>query len=564
LLCAYWLATLAGLATACEPGVVVPSSAPISPTPSAPPENLIPTPFTPAPSNRAHTVTRLRRLGNPEIENVISDLLGARQKLTNAFLEDPKLSGYDNDVAALVVSETKLEELGVLAAQIADLLVTPARLHEIAPCDAGTARDACARNFITAAAQKLWGRRATDSESARLLALYATGSGASAHAEGIAQLVEAMLLSPHFIYRTELGEGAANAAGDVKLTGAETASAISFLATGARPDAQLLSAGLSGALDDPEVRSGEAQRLLGSAAGRRQMERFVRLWLGLDDVAVINKDLGVYPQFTPAVRQALDRELARFLDHVFADEAGRLDHLLGAAYSFPGPALAAIYGPDELLDPIGDFTRVRLDGKRRRGLLGGPAFLARHALISATNPVERGLVIRNRIFCQDVAPPPPEIAATPPPASDGTTTRSKYEAHVREPFCRACHQLMDPLGFGLEGFDPLGRIRSHEGKIPVDPRGEVVGTDVDGPFAGPAELAERLTKSAQVGRCLVQQFWRFAHGREVTDDDRAEIDHLAWRFAEGGRSLTKLALDVVARPNFNLRHLDLAPPGAAP
>ena len=291
-------------------------------------------------------------------------------------------------------------------------------------------------------------------------------------------------MSPYFVYRFELGQRIGPGAAEVQLNGPEIASSLSFLLRGARPDAPLLEHALAGRLADPAVRASEAQRLLGTAAARGQLAQFIRSWLGLLDVAATVKDLAVYPEFVPAVHQAMDRELEVFLDHVLANEQGRLDELLLADYSFPGPALAPIYGRD-LLGPIGEFTPVELR-PHRRGLLSSPGFLAAHALINQTNPVERGLIVRRRLLCQDVPPPPPDVLAQPPGGGNELTTRAKYEAHRRDPSCSACHQFIDPLGFGFENFDAIGRYRTKEGAHDVDASGEVVGTDVDGPFIGPA------------------------------------------------------------------------------
>jgi hypothetical protein len=544
------LAVAIGLGGAC--GKDTPPLPMTMPAPGVP---FVPTPAAPEPAPQAAGATRIRRLANVEIENVVSDLLGGPSGLTAGFLDDPRPHGYDTDADQLLVSESKFDELGAMAERVAAKLTDADHLGPAGPCPAGPTADACARRFIAATTRNSWGRLADPDEESRLLQVFGTGvaTGAAQNdmTAGLALVAEAILLSPHFVYRTELGSPAA--AGPTTLTGAEIASAISFLTRGARPDAPLLEAGLGGQLLEPATRAAHAARLLATPGGRHQMARFVRSWLGIDDVAVINKDLAVFPQFTPPLRQAISRELVTFLDHVFAEAGGRLDELLLADYTFPGPPESIIYGAGELLDPIGDFSRVRLDPARRRGLLSSPAFLARHALVGQTNPVERGLLVRSQILCMEVPPPPPSVQATTPMGGAETTTRSKYEAHQTDASCHGCHQFLDALGFGFEQFDPIGRFRSHEGANPVDATGVVVGSDVDGTFVGPAALAERLQKSAIVRRCLVQQLWQFAQGRELTAADQPEIDFLAWRFAQADASIPNLIETMVARPGFILR-----------
>jgi hypothetical protein len=507
-------------------------------------------------------LTRLRRLGNTEIENIVSNLTAGLSGTTRGFLPDPHPQGYDNDARALTVDEIKLEEFALVAQRVADHLTrSPDRLAMFAPCPAGATPEAlegCARGFIDGFGRKAWGRVVTEGERSRLLALYRGGSAGRDHAAGLGLVIEAMLLSPYFIYQSELGDPATRKGEEITLDGVETASALSFLVTGARPDQALLQAGLDGALAAPQARVEHARRLLGTPAGRRQLGRFVRAWLEIDDVGEINKDLAVFPAFNPEVRRALDREVSTFLDHVFSQNVGQpegkqLDQLFFADYTFPAPPLAFIYG-DDVLDPIGKHTRVRLRGDRRRGLLSSPAFLGRHALVGQTNPVDRGLLIRSRLFCQDVPGPPPGVNAVAPTGPIAPTTRGKYEAHVVNDFCRGCHQLMDPLGFGLEQFDAIGQFRTHEGTIAIDARGAIAATDVDGPFVGPVQLSERLLKSALFRRCLVQQLFRFALGREVEPaNDDGELDYLAYQLEQHGRNLTEVVIELVARPNFNLR-----------
>src|SRR5207249_3359779 len=153
--------------------------------------------------------------------------------------------------------------------------------------------------------------------------------------------------------------------------------------------------------------------------------------------------------------------------------------------------------PDAALAPI---YRADVDPSKRRGVLSLPAFLTQHSGVDATNPVDRGLFVRSRLLCQELGAPPLEAFKTPiPPATDvSTTTREKYEAHAKDPACASCHSMMDPIGFGFERFDAIGRYRTDEHGHEVDDGGNLGGTDVDGEFHGPAELARHLAGSDQV------------------------------------------------------------------
>jgi hypothetical protein len=525
--------------------------------PAPAPDGYVPTRQADLPNDaQAETPRRLRRLTNREIENVLADLLGARLDLTKGFLRDPDHDGYDNDAAALQVTASKVDEMAAAAERAGVYVSAPERLAQFAPCGAGEPAPACARRFATTLATRAWGRPPERDELDRLDRVFGAGVEGADYASGVALVAEAVLQSPHFLYRTELGDGPP-VEGRVRLTPYEIASAISFSITGSRPDPALLASAAAGELGNPSARDREARRLLATPPARRQLRGFLRAWLRLTDVAMINKDLGVYPVFTPKVRFAMDRELDTFLDAVL-DGSGKLDELVLADYSFPGPDLAPIYQGD-LLDPPGDFTRVRLDPHHRRGVLSSPAFLATHALVDQTNPVERGLMIRGSVLCQEVSPPPPGVVAVTPPGGAGVTTRAKYAAHSSNGFCHACHQLMDPIGFGFESFDTLGRFRTMDNGQPVDSSGELIGTDIDGPFNGPAELSERLPRSAIFRRCFVRQLWRFAEGRAAEGKDDPEIDGLAWRFEQAEHRIGELLVALVARPTFVWRKVEGTP-----
>ena len=496
---------------------------------------------------------RLRRLTNAEMENVITDLLGGQTLgATRGFLPDPRVAGFDNDAAALVVSESKLDELASAAERVGAALAAPGNLERLAPCPGGVAPEACARTFIAAAARRAWGRPAAEEEITGLLAVYATGAQTGGYRGGIALCTEAILLSPSFAYRAELGDGTA-AQGTTVLGEHEIASALSFLLRGSRPDRPLVAAAQAASLADPDERERQVLRLLATPAGRAQMERFLRAWLGLGDVGRINKDLGALPVFTPELRRAMDGTLTRFFQHVLEEEETRLDPLFLADYAFVTPELGALYGRDfPEASAAGD--RVTL-GPERRGILSSPAFLAQHADVGHTSPVARGLVVRARLLCQDVPPPPSDVPTPSPKGENGETrtTRQSFEAHAADPFCASCHRLIDSLGFGFEAFDTLGRYRTEEAGQPVDSRGQVLETDVDGPFQGPAALAHRLIRSAMFRRCFVEQLYRYTTGRPVAPADKAEIDYLAHRFEQSGHRIDALLVAIARRPTFILR-----------
>jgi hypothetical protein len=147
------------------------------------------------------------------------------------------------------------------------------------------------------------------------------------------------------------------------------------------------------------------------------------------------------------------------------------------------------------------------------------------------------------------------VVAQTPTGSPGQTTRQKYEAHSKDARCQACHQYMDPIGFGLENYDLLGRYQTKEGTAVIDASGVLVGTDVDGPFTGPAALAQHLMKSAAFRRCFVKNLWRFSEARAAESEDDPEIDALAGSFERADHRIDELMVAIVRKPTFILRRV---------
>ena len=308
---------------------------------------------------------------------------------------------------------SKLEEVITAAERVATALVTPGALERQAPCPAGADVRGCARSFASRAAGVAWGRPATAEEMGRLEQVFMTGAAESeasaSYAGGISLATEAMLSSPHFVYRSELGQLPTDpAATEVTLDGPEIASAMSFLFRGARPDQPLLEAALAGSLADPETRAAHAARLVATPEGRRRIEWFIRSWLGLTDVA----DAEQGPRHVPGVhagRAASDGPRAERVPRPRDGDEGRAAgravpgrlqlprprpgtdlrrrHRRAGGQSHHGqagrpPARAAVLAriPGDPCPDLADQPgRARADGARAPAVPGGSAPAARRA-----------------------------------------------------------------------------------------------------------------------------------------------------------------------------------------
>jgi hypothetical protein len=284
-----------------------------------------------------------------------------------------------------------------------------------------------------------------------------------------------------------------------------------------------------------------------TSKGRAQLSLFVKGWIDMGPVADAPKSADAFPVFTPAVAAAMQEELDAFIDAKVAGGQGTFGSLLADPSAHVPGALTSIYGADP--------------PNKRGGILTLAGVLTYHSADQHSGPVERGLLVRRQLFCQDVPPPPASvlehIAQNPiDPADKAKTTRQKYEQHKTEAFCAACHNQFDAIGFGMEEMDGVGRFRTVENGLPVDSRGELGETDVDGPFTGVRELSQKLAQSRQFETCFARQFFRFAESRVPSESEACVVE--GWTDAlkkEGGR-VEDLVLAYVTDPAFVQRKED--------
>jgi hypothetical protein len=491
-------------------------------------------------------------LSQNEYRDAVRALLGVDVALPAWSAPDPLVNGFDNNADALAISSGSFEDF-VLAAELTAAAVDVATLVACAPDEA---LDACAERFATRFVERAFGRPATEDERARLAAQYRLGAGFENHARGVRLVIETVLASPYFLYRSEIGVGMRDRPEALALDASEIANALSFALTGARPDEALaLRARTDPEFSTQRVLREEAMRLVRTSEAERLLARFVRGWLAIPDLRDVNKIPLSFPEFTPALKADLEHEMTLFLQHALGPGGATLDALFGAPVGFANEALLTkIYAADALagskLPAPGPatFELVPFDPRLRRGVLSLAGWLAAHSPVHRSSPVDRGLLIRSRLFCQSLPPPPAGVVAAAPGSGDGvTTTRQKFEQHATDDACSGCHSLMDPIGFGFEMMDALGRYREMEAGLPVDSTGSLAETDVDGPFRGPAELSEKLLASADVRACVVRQLFRFMEGRDVMAADACRLDPLVTFFADRKHGIRELAVELATQ-----------------
>jgi hypothetical protein len=507
-----------------------------------------PGPTTPPPSGAAGAPTTcgpdqigpspLRRLTRLEYDNTVRDLLGERLPAARELGDDERAGVFPANFSR-PMTELQFGQYAAAAAAAGERAV--ALMAKLLPCDPARGEPACATQFIRQFGRRAFRRPLDDTEAAQYEALFQVGRTGGGFGNGVKLVVQAMFESPHFIYLVE-GPGA--------LTQHQLANRLSYFLWKSPPDARLGAAADAGQLKTVQALRDEARRMLADPRAAEMLDDFHALWLALSKADTVQKDGKLYPEFE-GLRGPVREETRRFVTHVLTEGDGRLATLLTASFSVVNAPLARLYGAAP--PPGTTWQKVELDPRQRSGLLTQASFLAVHGAQDGSSPIHRGLAVREQFFCAELPPPPPDAAQNLPPPAPTRTTRQRTDQHRTDPSCSGCHQLMDVLGYAFESYDGIGRFRTTEGTVPVDDSGQIVGTDVDGPFKGARQLSERLVSSAQVQQCLVTQWFRYALGRLETPADRCALDTLARRFAQSDLKIPDLLLAIVESDAFRVR-----------
>lgn len=508
---------------------------------------------TPAPGPRL-----LRRLSRSEYDATIHDLFNIESTWGASFTSDIVVNGFDNNAAALRVSPLLAEQARKAAEAIAKAVI--ASPGQNLPCDVATGDAACAGKLIDTLGKRAFRRPVSADDHARYLALYDLVAKDDGFAVGAEAVITAMLQSPSFLYRTELGDAAQpGGEGAIKLTPYEVATELSYFLWGTMPDAVLFAAADAGELATPAQIETQARRLLADPRSRATIQRFVEAWLEIDRLPNIPKDATTYPELDAAARVAQREETRRFVTHVMEEGTGTLSELLTSRTSFLSPELAKLYGvvaPTGPKDAEG-FAEASFEGTARAGILTQGSVITTHSKPSSSSPIHRGKLVRERLFCQPLPPPPAGLMVQPPPIDPSLTTRERYAAHATMEPCASCHRLIDPIGFGFERFDGIGRERDAEAGQKIDASGEILATPgSDGTFDGTVDLAAKLAASPDVHACFATQWMRFAYGIEEGAETSCLVDKLGQDFEKNGLEIEDLIVALTLAPRFAERTID--------
>lgn len=459
----------------------------------------------------------LRRLTPLEYANTVRDLLGSdvRPRL-RAFPSDGRTEGFDNNSASLGLSTTQLE----LFAETADYLATQAllpgsaaRAKYFACSDLGDAQ--CQGSILGRFASRAFRRPLVSGELEKLLALVKSAAAAGAQPQAQMQLAfRAVLTSPQFLFRVEAVPAPAQKT-PYPVTAHELASRLSYFLWSSMPDDKLTELAANGDLLRPATLAEQVNRMLSDPKSLALTENFATQWFGINELENHQVDKMQFGSFDPELSALMAAETTTLFKHIL-DAKRPLSELLSADYSFAAPKLLTLYG---LPNAGSSGQRTDISALPRRGLLGQASILTITSYPNRTSVVRRGIWVLEKLMCTFPPPPPPDISTELGAAVQGTL-RQRMVKHRENPSCASCHNLIDPVGFGLENFDPIGRHRTLDNGQPIDASGSL---NEGGKFSGPKQLSELLATDERFTDCVVAKLLTFALGRTVTAADDETI-----------------------------------------
>lgn len=498
----------------------------------------------------------LRRLSRMEYSNTLRDLLGDTTSPGSALPSEPIGNNFGNDASKQSVSSLLVEQYGTVAEAVAArATATPEALRKLAPCTKNlTAANelACAKSTIERVARRGFRRPLATDELDELVQLWQDIRGTGDFGAALATVLEAVLQSPDFLYRIELGQQDPDDPNALRPTGFELATRLSYTYWGTMPDDALLMAAEAGQLSSPEQVRIEAERLLAARERSRTTLRFFfDSLLPISGLTSLTRDSKIFPQFSPQIGALLREETLQYVEREIFDDNASWPAMLTEPYTYLNEPLAAFYGVSGVVGS--DFRRVALDGSQRLGLLTQAGVLAGTTHSNLTSPVLRGSFIVQRLLCRSIPLPTGEILAKikPPEPTSGLTGRDRYTAHSSDAVCRGCHQYMDPVGFALENYDAIGLFRSEENGAPIDPSGVMPdGEGGEMSFAGPIELVRELSQAPEVNDCFATNWMTYAYGLDANELDECTVATVNKAFKESDYSVRTLLLSLAQTDAF--------------
>jgi len=445
---------------------------------------------------------------------------------------------------------------------------TPSR-RKIFVCRPGAGEDEipCAKRILSALARQAYRRPVTPNDLEDLLSFYQRGKNEGNFETGIRTAIQAMIASPEFVFRFEKTPAGIAPGTNYRVSELELASRLSYFLWSSAPDDELVTLASEGKLKDPAVLEKQARRMLADPKSEALSKNFASEWLHLQNLNEAVPDLYLFPNFDRSLANSMRRETELLFDSIVHNDSSIMD-LLTANYTFVDERLAKHYGIPNVMG--NRFRRVAVTDPNRYGVLGHAGILTLTSTAIRTSPVQRGKYVMQVLLGTPPPPAPPNVPALPENAELRTghvakplSVRERMEEHRANPTCASCHKLMDPIGFAMENFDPVGVWRTHDSGFPIDPKGQMFdGSKLDGPVA---------LRNALVGRqdafiaAFSESLLAYGLGRVLEYWDMPQVRSIERDAARNNNKFSSFVLGIVRSPAFQMRRAEEAEPkGTAP
>jgi mono/diheme cytochrome c family protein len=519
----------------------------------------------------------VRRLTRDEYDRTLRSLLGVEFKSAEVVGMptdgDGSGSSFANLAEALILPPVLMEKYFAAADQALELVFDRPKnkkaLEALLVARAGpdlSDREA-ARKVIARFLRLAYRRPVTEEEIVRFLTLFdRSASKGNKYEDSIRLMIKAALVSPHFLFRVERERGSKGSEASFRVSDHELAVRLSYFLWSTMPDATLGDLADQGKLSDPSILEAQVRRMLLDPKARALTDNFAESWLQVGKLANARPSTEFFPTFNGKLRQALREETLTFFDKLREGDRSVLE-LLDADYAYLNQDLAIHYDVPGVEGPA--IRRVSLPtGSHRGGLLGMGSVLALTSHTNRTSPTLRGKYILEVVFGTPPPPPPTNAGKLPEEQKKGEAPKSFREQmaqHARQSECAGCHARIDPLGYGLENFDAVGRWRTESGGEPLDATGKLPGGEE---FNGADELKRIIVaRKGEFERNLIERMLSYALAREIQGDDECATRKILAELDRDGHKFSTLVLGVARSVPFQYRRTmeDREPrPGESP
>jgi len=504
----------------------------------------------PAPAE-ATSLPRVRLLSQAQYFNTLGYVFGPDITVSAHFTPFRRTDGLVETGASVAgVTSGQIDEFQRTAIAIAGQVVGPQHRSFLVPCAPKSELAAdrrCAALFIQPIGRLLYRRALTPDQENGLVDVAGRGADKLGNFhDGLAVALNAMLISPDFLFVIDRYEPDPDHAGVMRLDAYSYATRLSLLLWNSGPDDELIRSAETGELQTAVGRARQVDRLLASSRLESGVRAFFEDMLGFDDLASLSKDAHIYPVFSGVTLQdAREQTLRTIFDQLVTRKMDYRD-LFTTRDTFISPALAALL---QVPAPPGWSPYTSPEGSPRVGLLTQISFLSGHTHPGRSSPTLRGKALRELLLCQKVPRPPPNVdfSIVENPNSTMKTARERLTAHRANPVCAGCHKLTDPIGLALENFDGSGQFRETERGAPIDTSGSLDGRE----FTDAIGLGQALHDHPALPACLVQRVYSYATGSPVGANDKPVVQQLTKHFAENGYRLPDLLRSIALSPGFS-------------